>query len=371
MQVKEIMSKRIISCQEDELVSKALGKMQEEKIHQLIVLGKKDIKGVVSLYDIVKREFDPSTTKVSAVMNSTPTIKSLATLEEAADLIINSNSRMLPVVDRELIGIVSETDIIKNLDIDFNVDEISQLCMYVNPDDNIGKVKNIMIQNNISRVPVLKSGKLIGVIGTYDMINLMHESKSANESRGWGLKSKGFKEKMNFDATLANTLMRDAASVRKPVRARKVLDMLKKNEEVFIINGDVKIVTPKDVLKLLIKPKKTEYIQISGLEDEDAMTVATLHKIIENTIKPISKVNEIQSLHMFIEHHKKQGNKIKYSIKAQLPTQRGTIIVSKVWGYNLITAMQEAMNNMERDFWKRHEKLTKGGKADKRMARGK
>src|SRR3989338_8290276 len=107
MQVKEIMSRKIVSCQENEFVSQALSKMQEEKIHQLIVLNKKEVKGMVSLFDIVKREFDTSATKVSAVMNSTPTIKSVATIEEAANLIINSNSRVLPVVDRELVGILS------------------------------------------------------------------------------------------------------------------------------------------------------------------------------------------------------------------------------------------------------------------------
>jgi len=371
MQVKDIMSKKIISCDENEPISKALSEMRKNRIHQLFVVKGNEIKGVVTLNDIVRREFDVSTTKISNILKSTPTIKSTASIEDAAELLIESNMRALPVIDRGFIGVISESDIIKNIDIDFRVEELAKPCFCVNESDNIGKIKHIIVQKNISRVPVLRNEKLIGVVGTNELANIVEQGKGLDEARGWGLKNKPYKEKLNIDSTLASTIMKDATFLKSPVKAKKVIDSLKRSEEVFIINGGVKIITPKDVLKLVGRPKKTAYFQISGLEDEDALTVAKIHKIIENTIKPISRTNEIQSLHMYIEHHNKHGGKTKYSIKAQLPTQIGMIIVSKVWGYNIITALQEAMNNLEREFWKRYEKLKGKNKAVKRLSRGK
>ncbi|MFH0837547.1 MAG: CBS domain-containing protein [Candidatus Aenigmatarchaeota archaeon] len=370
MQIKDIMSKKIVSCEESDLLSQALSQMRQHGVHQLIVKKGSELKGMLLLNDIVKREFDLSVTKVSNVMKPIPRITSDTSIEDAADLIINANVRALPVVDGGLVGIVSETDIIDRLNIDFDVEKISKSCYTVNANDNLGKIKHILVQKNVSRVPVLKDGNLVGVVGTIDLANILEQSKKMNESRGWGLKGKSYKEKLNMDTTLAGNIMKPATIVKKTAKAREIISLLKKHEEVFVVNGDIRIITPKDVLKLLPRPKKGFYFQIAGLEDEDAMTVAKLHKIIEDTIKPIAKANEIQPLHMYIEHHGK-GGKIKYSIRAQLPTQIGTFVVSKVWGYNIITAMQEAMNNLDREFWKSYDKIRSKNKAAQRISRGK
>ncbi|MBI4895585.1 MAG: CBS domain-containing protein [Candidatus Aenigmarchaeota archaeon] len=371
MQVKDMMTKKVIVCDENEPVSQALGKMRENNIHQLLVMKGKELKGLVFLNDIVRKEADLSSIKVASLTKSIPSIASNKTLEEATEIILKSNSRALPVVDKDIVGIISETDIMKNVDIEFDVDALAKKCFFVEDTDKIGKVRNLIAQKNISRIPVVKGGRLLGVIGTLELANLMEQGKTSKESRGWGLKGKSYKEKMNFDSIPVTTVMKEVSFLRKPTKADKVIDVLTSDEQVFIVNGQVDIITPKDVLRLLLKPKKTTYFQISGLEDEDSMTVAKLHSIIEKTIKPISKVTEIQPLHMFIEHHQKLGGKTKYSIRAQLPTQIGTFVVTKVWGYNILTAMQEAMNNLDKEFWKKHEKLRSKDRDSKRATRGK
>ena len=371
MQVKDLMTKNVITCPENELLSQALSKMRKNNFHQLVVVDGKKVKGVVLVNDIVKKHFDADSTKVSSLMRPSPTLEKTASAEEASELIVTSDLKGIPITENgELTGIVSETDIINGIKIDFDVSEVAKECAYVTDSDSIGSVKNILVQKNVSRVPILKDGKLVGVVGAMELANIFEHSGKLKESRGAGANKQGYKEKINIDATSVATLMKEPTSLRQPVTAKKVTDLLKKNEQVFILNGNIKIITPKDVLKLIHTPKKMAYFQITGLEDEDAMTVAKIHKIIENAIRPIGKVNEIQSLKLYIEHHTK-GGKTKYSIKVQLPTQLGVIVVSKVWNYNLITAMQEAMSNLDREFWKKHEKLVGREKASKRMARGK
>jgi CBS domain-containing protein len=373
MLVKDIMTKKIIYTTADELLSQVLSKMQRNNVHQLPVLDGNKLKAMITLNDIIKREYDPTSTKVSAVMTSAPKIEMLSTAEQAAELVLNSNVRALPVIDREdaVIGIVSETDLIASLKFSGDVKHVVKDCMVVTEDDSVGKIKRFVVQKNLSRVPVVKSGKLVGVVGTMELAKLVSAGKAISEARGWGLTNKAYKEKMNVDTTSASTIMRKPAVINKNAKLSDVITLLKKNEEVFIEDGGLKIITPKDVLQLSTRPKKTLLIQIAGLENEDSFTVAKLHKIIEDSLKTMSRATEIQPFHIFIEHHKKLGERTKYSFKAQLHTQIGKFVVSKVWGFNLITVSQEAMANIEREFWRKYEKVRGKDKSSRRAGRGK
>ena len=158
MQISQIMTKNIISCDQNELVSQALSKMRQNKVHQILVMDGKELKGMLLLNDIIKRESDMSVTKVSNMMKPVPRTCSDISIEDAADLIVNANVRALPVVDSELIGVVSETDIISNINVNFDIEKISRPCYSVSFNDNIGKVKNIFVQKNVSRVPIINAG---------------------------------------------------------------------------------------------------------------------------------------------------------------------------------------------------------------------
>jgi len=148
MQVKEMMTKKVITCEENEPVSQALGKMRENNIHQLLVMKGKELKGLIFLNDIVKKEADLSSIKVSNLTKSIPSIASNKTLEEAIEIILKSNSRALPVIDKDIVGIISETDIMKNVDIEFDVEALAKKCFFVEDTDKIGKVRNLISQKN-------------------------------------------------------------------------------------------------------------------------------------------------------------------------------------------------------------------------------
>lgn len=370
MLVKDIMTKSLVTCEPDETISQALAKMKTKKIHQLPVLKGKELEGILVLNNIIKREFDPSTTKVSSLMISCPTTRSSATIEEVAELIIDSNLRAIPVVDKELVGIISESDLMRVIKVDANLDEVAKECIFVSDKDNIGKAKRLIVYKNISRVPIVKDGKFYGIIGTLDLIKILEPGKRIRESRGFGLRDRGYKEKINIDETPVTAIMRKPIVIKRDVKIENVISLLKDNEEVLIENGILGIITPKDILRLLIKPKRKTYVQITGLEDESSVEIAKIHKTIEETLKRIALVSEIQPMSVYVEHHRKLG-KTKFSIRAKLPTQIGTFVVSRVWGWNLFTVIQEAMNNLERKFWKTYDKIKGHERAKKRLSRGK
>lgn len=128
------------------------------------------------------------------------TISKDATLAELAKLLIKNKISGVPIVDEkeELVGIVTEADlIIKESNLPFplsfsfaflesyesytkstkeyletRVEEVMSTNVKAAREDMpIGKVVNIMINNNINRLPVLNNdGKLTGIITRADII---------------------------------------------------------------------------------------------------------------------------------------------------------------------------------------------------------
>ncbi|MBA7509908.1 A-adding tRNA nucleotidyltransferase [subsurface metagenome] len=136
------------------------------------------------------------------------TISKDATLAELAKLLIKNKISGVPIVDKreELVGIVTEADlIIKESNLSFplsfsfaflesyesytkstkeyletRVEEVMSINVKTAREDMpISKVVNIMINNNINRLPVLNNdGKLTGIITRADIIkSIIKKSK--------------------------------------------------------------------------------------------------------------------------------------------------------------------------------------------------
>ncbi len=353
MKVKEIMTENVVTCSPDDMISSVLAKMKANKIHQLPVLNKKQIAGIIILDNIVKKEIDPTSTKVSTLMSFCPVVSPEANTEDAIELILGSNIRALPVYDTELRGILSENDIVKNVKIDSDLQ--SKEAISVEEKDNVGKVKKIMTYENISRVPVVKNGKCVGIVGTMELIKILEGKQSFASSPR--MKDRGYKNPINIDETLVTAIMREPVLLKAGAKKDQILEKLRQDEEVLIENGSLKIITPKDVLRTLVKPRKMVYVQITGLDKNDADYADKTHKEAELTLKKISRATEVQPLKIMVEKHKKEGsNKTKYSVSAQLPTQLGTFISTKAYGWKYVTVMQQSLKNIEREFFKKFEK---------------
>jgi len=111
---------------------------------------------------------DPTTAKCGNLIINTPSLASEDTLENAAHAILNSGMRALPVIENNLVvGIVSESDIISSIErisrnlLDMEIGKISTECECVTKKDKVGKVRNIMIYKNVSRVPVIEGNKIL------------------------------------------------------------------------------------------------------------------------------------------------------------------------------------------------------------------
>lgn len=117
MLVKESMTKKVITIDENEAVIRAANMYRDFKIGCLIVTGNGKAVGMVTERDIIERTIcdkrDPVTTKVQEIMSSDiKTIHGLAKLEDAIEMMVKNNIKKLPVVkDGDIVGIITATDV--------------------------------------------------------------------------------------------------------------------------------------------------------------------------------------------------------------------------------------------------------------------
>ncbi|MCH7927566.1 MAG: CBS domain-containing protein [Deltaproteobacteria bacterium] len=136
------------------------------------------------------------------------TVKSNNTLEHVAKIMIKNRIGCLPVVDNEgkMLGIITEAEFTAEKStfpfsrvnapklfgkwmLKENIEDMYKSAktmkaeeimntsyVYVDKDDSVFDLLNIMIDNNVFRMPVLKDGKPVGIITRHDLLKLIIDS---------------------------------------------------------------------------------------------------------------------------------------------------------------------------------------------------
>lgn len=117
--VKEVMAKNLVTIKPDKSVFEASILYRDFKIGCLIVIENEKCIGIVTERDIIERTIcekrDPIATKIADIMSrDIKTVHPLDTIEKALDIMVNNNIKKLPVQSNdEIIGIITVTDISK------------------------------------------------------------------------------------------------------------------------------------------------------------------------------------------------------------------------------------------------------------------
>ncbi len=104
------------------------------------------------------------------------TIEKGSTLQEAGKRLTELHIGSLIVTDskQRVLGILTESDIIKNLVSEKPLATKVEDCMtkkiyFVKPEDDIHEAVELMSENKIKKLPVIKNGQLLGIITATDI----------------------------------------------------------------------------------------------------------------------------------------------------------------------------------------------------------
>jgi len=113
------------------------------------------------------------------------TIRPTATVREAVDMLLSREISGLPVVDEgdRLVGIITEFALMavaydnKVLDEPVSQHMTSEL-LTVDVKDSVRKVADMCVVHRVRRVPVLKDGRLAGLVARRDVLRAMFETQA-------------------------------------------------------------------------------------------------------------------------------------------------------------------------------------------------
>jgi CBS domain-containing protein len=189
---------------------------------------------------------------VSGYVVQVPVVTGQMNVLDAARLMLREKRTLLPVVESEekprLVGVVSLLDVFMNIDLK-NVPkkQVSEIMtsevVTTRPDDPLTKIWDLMVEKDFTGLPVVRDGKLLGMITRFDM--LKGPARISKESE------KGPADSMQM--TVEKFMSTPLYSVRPEDSVRTAVEMMLKHNvgRMSVVDGGtlVGIVDRNDLIK--------------------------------------------------------------------------------------------------------------------------
>ncbi len=180
MLVEDILSRDPLYVEDSTFLTKARQIIRDNHVRGLPVVNSKGIVlGIVTSQDMLRVTSTKSNVTVSGFMVQVPTVTGQMDLLDAARLMFKEKRSLLPVVESgakpKLMGVVSLLDVFANFDLE-NVPrkQVSEIMtnkvVTTRPDAPLTKIWDLMVEKDFTGLPVVKDGKLIGMITRFDML---------------------------------------------------------------------------------------------------------------------------------------------------------------------------------------------------------
>jgi CBS domain-containing protein len=181
MNVSEIMTEEPVSIKDDDFVTHARQLMRDYLFRSLVVVDEENrLVGMLNDQDILRITSTRSNVTVGGYASQSPTITPDMDIIKAAKLMVQSRQNRVPVVksttDRTVVGILSNVDILRNVEIPKNVPKTLQEMMTkkvktCTPEDKVSTVWGHMLETDYTGIPVVsKKSEPIGMITRRDII---------------------------------------------------------------------------------------------------------------------------------------------------------------------------------------------------------
>jgi len=353
-QVKELIHHRVSVFKPDDTASKVLGILSETGRYEAVV-SYGNLAGIVTVRDLLDVD-QPSRTKIERIWNATGSISPNDNLIDITGVLIKNNIRAVPVMENgRILGIISQFDIISAL---CNVSELSGInarevarspVLTLGIDEKISYARSLMIQKDISHIPIVDHGRLVGVVTAESIVNafITPLSKITTGDR-IGEKSRRFPGRVAGIMDLHPLTIGPKESILEVVCEMRD----QKKSACFVVDDDEKIkgiLTPKELMQLLTRYKAKEElpVYIIGLSDEDFFEKAVAEEKVRRIVSKSMKFRpDITEVSIRIRDSKTRGNRTRYELTAHAISPRG-IINANAEGWDLLQVFDELCDILE------------------------
>jgi CBS domain-containing protein len=320
---------------EDDRIAKVVGYLRENHTYEVFIPRERRIAGLTAR-DLLPVS-DPLKEKLGNMVYTLPEITSGDTFGHAAELMFENRLSALPspVKNGELRAVSVQTimkTMLEKLEISGRASEImSSNPVTIDANDAVLKAKSLMSKQSLDCIPVMKDGKLHGVLTCTDILfNLLPEERVPARSN----------LKIRFDYPVSKITQRSTLEVEPSTPILTVLtEMLKQRSPYALVKlwDEVQgMITPRDALKLLLpaENKKTP-VYIVGLPDEPFEAEAAKMKFerLGNMLaKAIPSVKEIRAV---VKSREVGPDKRRYEVSVEVYISGGVHAYVEQ-GYDLV-----------------------------------
>ena len=154
MKIESIMNKNVIFCKSDDKISSIANKLKMHNISGMPVIEENEVVGIISEADLLR----------------------LLKIPEREDLLLPSPFEIIELPIRELVSLESVKKMLTNIGSKPVKSIMETNISVISKDSSIEDASKLMIENKINRLPVVDGKKLIGIVTRGDIIQGLAKS---------------------------------------------------------------------------------------------------------------------------------------------------------------------------------------------------
>jgi CBS domain-containing protein len=368
IEARDLMNEDPETVTDDRSIGSIKDFLEESDLRTVPVVSSEGFEGAISYRELIRHiQYNPKSSKLKKVIHRPPKFDKTDSLVDVAELRIQSGRKMIVnLKDGELEGVISDDEFLEVADgiEEFDNYSTSNLAtselVEVFEDDPLDKARHLMLDNNISRLPVLDNeGELTGILKSTDLLKMMvpMESQGSGGTSGKNLKDtqmSGGNEKQSMSNIDVEELMdRNPPTIKGYGPTSEAVDQMKKassNELIITENNYPEaILTVKDLIDYIQDQKQNNMVLVNliGLDVEEEK--AAVHNKIETQLRGSlgRKVESPEEISVHFKKHEKDGKRHRYEVTAKFYSEYG-ITTANVEDYDLLNVVDQALESINK-----------------------
>jgi predicted transcriptional regulator/ribosome-associated translation inhibitor RaiA len=380
---RDLVTSNFVQVDSSSPLSKAFAALKKGSAAEAVVMDGKKVAGLLSESGLL-RNVDLTTTKVSSVSRSAPSVGPSDSFNTLVRLMRDSDVRTLPVLDKgKMVGVVTAQEVISRLQSHdgFSGMDAKSLATFnplvISESSDLGKAVQQMRRGNVRKLPVVDTAqKPIGVIRIEDVATdvLLGLDRSSRESFKLGSGRQSVARKPGLALNVKSVMDVDVPVVSSSEKGKRIVQLMAKQVNPVVLvsgNGLSGIISVQSIFDAYLNRSSsvefasiTSPVQISHLPDLDEVDTVFVQKLLDRTYGKVERILKGEhSMHAVFKQSNKAGLRAQTEVRLTVEgAGRRFNASASEWKVRL--AVKQACEALEHEI----EKAYKSGKSSKRRA---
>lgn len=331
-------------------VAKAVGRMKAAGSAHAIVLRNGKYAGIVTVDALARHAFTDAGKAAVGKYATKAAVEKGLDLDAAVHALLVENQEAIPVRANGAVKLVTKLQLLSAVQgserlRSLRAKDVMAFPYCVHAEESIASALAMLRDLNVSRLPVVDDkDKVLGAVDCLDLL-----TSAPVERQGFG------GDRMRPDISVQSVAHRPVV-VKPETTMPKVIEAMRSQGRQYALVVDkgriAGILTPKRILKLLGEKRAGAYVNVSGLQGEDAYVRELVDAAIQRHLKRVSNKVPVDNLVVHVRTYAHGGKRKEYEAKARLITEKGFFFAEGT-AWDLTQAMEKALEKIEKEVFKR------------------